>query len=101
MHKNSQKGPLLKRINPSMLNHGIITSNKPNFSPCNFVKKNKESTSTSPRRECLTPRKDKHKKSASKLFQKARSNDYGETYLATSNSNFEYFTSSNKYPSYR
>ena len=77
MHKNSQKGTILKRINPSMLCQSIISSNKPNFSPYNFSKKNKESTSASPRRDCLTPRKDKHKKSASKLFQKAHSNDYG------------------------
>lgn len=69
-----------------MVTHTIFHNQKTNLSPSYFISKNKESTSTSPRRESLTPRKDKRKKSASKLFQKAHSNDLGETYLWSSTS---------------
>ena len=86
MESHFKKNTVLKRTNPSMISHSIVSTQKQNFSPNNFISKNKESTSTSPRRESITPRKDKHKKSASKLFQKAHSNDYGETYLVSSTS---------------
>ena len=86
MQAQFKKNTVLQRTNPSMLNHSILSGNKVGLSPSHFISKNKESTSTSPRRESITPRKDRHKKSASKLFQKARSNDYGETYLISSTS---------------
>ena len=66
----------------------VLRPKKQTLSPKNAKYHYGNPTSTSPRRESYTPRKDKLTKTASKLFQKARSTDFGETYLVGTSTMF-------------
>ena len=79
-HFNQNKK--LQKTN-TLMTYSILSNKRVSGSAKNLKVTHKEnySTSTSPKRESLTPHKYKLKKTPSKLFQKAHATDSGETYL--------------------
>lgn len=88
MHSPKQEAKIMNKDNLNHLNTRVIPPKRPNLSPKNAKYHFRNPTSTSPRRESHTPRKDKLTKTASKLFQRARSTDFGETYLVGTSTMF-------------